>query len=244
MKKKTINFLYADFFWNQEDALKIFPQKYKYKNIKFRYTQFPFLFETNTNSILNQQLLLENHCCFINSSPLQYIAFNGATTKFAEKKKITHLQFIWHFIFKDALVEKFINCLTTNGKKEKAEKILFTCFSILKQKIHNQPIYVFHRAIQNILPVLEVKSTLQSGKTQWIPKEIPLKRQVRIAIMNLLIATKKDKRNIPFSNKLAEQILLAYHQKGDAYADMIRMHRKAYENRMNIHYNVSKKKRT
>lgn len=150
---------------------------------------------------------------------------------------------LWHYIYKDPIVEKFINNLMRNGKRALAEAIFFKTLSHIKESSDKQPLYVFYKALQASQPVLEPRAFLRSGKTYYIPKEITLRRRIMLAIKNLIYAAKihPDKKQ-PFYVRLASELLSASLNEGRAVERVREMHEKAFANRAYLNYSRKKKR--
>nr|YP_009370747.1 ribosomal protein S7 [Eukaryota sp. BB2]AQL10473.1 ribosomal protein S7 [Eukaryota sp. BB2] len=163
-----------------------------------------------------------------------------------EKSHVTlyRINVLWHLIFKDAIIEKFINCLIKSGLKQKAELLFFKALKNIKILTHAQPLKIFYRAIKNIQPVIETRTVLRSGKSYFVPKELTLKRQTMLAIKWLILAAYKSKDKFhKFSNSLTYEIINAANNTGFAVERAREVHERAFANRIHMNFLRKRKKR-
>ncbi len=133
-------------------------------------------------------------------------------------------------------VGKFINMLMIKGKKSIAEKIIYECFDKVKEQL-NEPdaLKVFHKAIDNVRPRLEVKPRRVGGATYQVPIEVRQERGTSIALRWIrdFARTKKGK---PMQVKLAEEIIAAYKGEGSAIKKRDDTHKMAESNKAFAHF--------
>ena len=115
--------------------------------------------------------------------------------------------------FKSAIVPKLINCIMYDGKKIVAQKIIYEAIEKIKSKTKEEPINIFHEAINNIKPTVEVKSRRVGGATYQVPTEVKSKRAQTLAIRWLVEASRKRK-NKYMSDKIFNEIYDDYEKKG------------------------------
>ena len=115
--------------------------------------------------------------------------------------------------FKSAIVPKLINSIMYDGKKVVAQKIIYEAIEKIKSKTKDEPINIFHEAINNIKPTVEVKSRRVGGATYQVPTEVKSKRAQTLAIRWLVEASRKRK-NKYMSDKIFNEIYDAYEKKG------------------------------
>src|SRR5210317_2283907 len=84
--------------------------------------------------------------------------------------------------FHDRLVAKFVNSLMLDGKKSTAERIVYGAFDLIKERTGDEPVEVFKKAIENVRPVVEVKSRRVGGSTSQVPVEVRSERRNALAI--------------------------------------------------------------
>ncbi|MCX5696602.1 MAG: 30S ribosomal protein S7 [Candidatus Omnitrophica bacterium] len=138
--------------------------------------------------------------------------------------------------YNSKIVGKFINMLMIKGKKSIAEKIIYECFDKVKEQL-NEPdaIKVFHKAIDNVRPRLEVKPRRVGGATYQVPIEVRQERGTSIALRWIrdFARTKKGK---PMQVKLAEEIIAAYKGEGSAIKKRDDTHKMAESNKAFAHF--------
>ena len=137
--------------------------------------------------------------------------------------------------YKSLVLAKFINFVMYDGKKTTAEKIIYTALDEIKIKTKEDPIKVFNDAINNIRPNLEVRSRRVGGATYQVPVEVKTKRSQTLALRWLLIATRKRK-NKTMSDKLLNEVMDAYQNKGAAIKKREDTHKMAESNKAFAHF--------
>ena len=138
--------------------------------------------------------------------------------------------------FGSMLLSKFINSLMLDGKKSTAQKIFYDALDIVKQKIPDEaPEEVFSIAINNVKPVVEVRSRRVGGATLQVPHEVRRDRQQALAFRWILNATRK-KKGKPMARRLAEEIYDAYNKQGVAYTTRENTHKMAEANKAYSHF--------
>ena len=133
------------------------------------------------------------------------------------------------------VLAKFINFIMNDGRKDTAEKIIYSTLSKIKEKTKNDPIKIFNEAIENIRPNLEVRSRRVGGATYQVPVEVRTKRSQTLALRWLLEATRKRK-NKTMSDKLFNELMDASQKKGAAIKKREDTHRMAESNKAFAHY--------
>ena len=115
--------------------------------------------------------------------------------------------------YNSLLASKFINCLMWNGKKSIAQKIFYDALEVIGKRIPDrEPIDVFHQAVENVKPQIEVRSRRVGGAAYQVPMQVSKNRQQSLAMRWLLIAV-REKKGRPTQLKLAEELL--EHEKFD-----------------------------
>ena len=151
--------------------------------------------------------------------------------KKTQPKKITVLD----SKFKSAIVPKLINSIMYDGKKLVAQKIIYEAIEKIKSKTKEEPINIFHEAINNIKPTVEVKSRRVGGATYQVPTEVKSKRAQTLAIRWLVEASRKRK-NKYMSDKIFNEIYDAYEKKGLAVKKKEDVHKMAESNKAYAHF--------
>ena len=141
-------------------------------------------------------------------------------------------------IYKDVLVHKLINKVMVDGKKSKAEKIVYTAMKNLAEKTGEDPLTALHKAIENIKPQMEVRPRRVGGSTYQIPMEVPPRRQVSLALRWLVEAARNrsGKGNYTMIEKLTNELYDAYNNRGAAVKKKEDTHRMAEANKAFAHY--------
>jgi small subunit ribosomal protein S7 len=137
--------------------------------------------------------------------------------------------------FQDRLVAKFINNLMRGGKKSVAEKIIYGAFGLVENKLKDEPLKVFKKALDNVKPVVEVKSRRVGGATYQVPVEVRQDRRVALA-MRWLIDYSKARGEKQMAEKLAGEIIDAANNRGNAVKKREDTHKMAEANKAFAHY--------
>jgi len=137
--------------------------------------------------------------------------------------------------FQDRLVAKFINNLMRGGKKSVAEKIIYGAFAVVENKLKDEPLKVFKKALDNVKPVVEVKSRRVGGATYQVPVEVRQDRRVALA-MRWLIDYSKARGEKQMQEKLAGEIIDAANNRGNAVKKREDTHKMAEANKAFAHY--------
>ena len=138
-------------------------------------------------------------------------------------------------IYNSKVVTKLINNVMLDGKKAVAQKIVYGAFDIIKEKEQKDPLEVFETALNNIMPVLEVKARRVGGATYQVPLEIRAERRQTLGLRWLVLyARKRNEKTM--AEKLAGEIIDATNQNGAAYKKKEDTHRMAEANKAFAHY--------
>ena len=138
--------------------------------------------------------------------------------------------------FGSKLASKFINCLMWDGKKTVAQTVFYDALEIVKKKLPDvEPIEVFHQAVENAKPDIEVRSKRVGGASYQVPMQVSRKRQQSLAIRWLLLAI-REKKGRATAPKLAEELVAAYKRDGAAMTRRENVHRMAEANKAFAHF--------
>ncbi len=138
--------------------------------------------------------------------------------------------------YKSKLVAKFINCLMYQGKKSIAETIFYNTMDIAVTRFPDKTaLEIFETAINNVKPVIEVRSKRVGGATYQVPIEVPRKRQQSLSIRWLLEATRK-KKGKSMDKRLADELCDAYKKQGAAITKRENTHKMAEANKAFAHF--------
>ena len=137
--------------------------------------------------------------------------------------------------FGNKVVAKFINNVMEDGKKAVAEKIVYSAFDIIASKSKQDALEVFNTAIENVKPVVEVRSRRVGGATYQVPCEVRADRSQALAIRWIFDAAKK-RSETTMTDRLAGELLDAFANKGSAIKKREDTHRMAEANKAFSHY--------
>ena len=135
----------------------------------------------------------------------------------------------------DKSLTKFINIIMYSGKKSVAEKIVYGALDIVSEKAKGEPIELFNKAIENIRPVVEVKSRRVGGATYQVPVEVRPERQATLA-MRWLVDASRNRGEKSMDRRLAGELSDALENKGSAVKKREDVHRMAEANKAFAHY--------
>ncbi|ERL47103.1 50S ribosomal protein L3 [Candidatus Micropelagos thuwalensis] len=135
----------------------------------------------------------------------------------------------------DVVLTKFMNSLMLHGKKSIAEKILYAALDQVESKISRNPVEVFHEALENVMPAVEVRSRRVGGATYQVPVEVRADRKAALAIRWLIAAARARGENT-MVDRLAGEFLDAVNNRGNAVKKREDTHRMAEANRAFSHY--------
>ncbi len=138
--------------------------------------------------------------------------------------------------YQDIVVSKFINGIMKDGKKSVAERIFYDSLEIIREKVKDEePLQVFHQALNNVKPEIEVRSKRVGGTTYQVPIPINAKRQQTLAIRQLLLAS-RSRKGMPMARRLAEELLAAFKEEGSAIQWRDNTHKMAEANKLFAHF--------
>ena len=137
--------------------------------------------------------------------------------------------------FNDLLVSKFINSIMRDGKKSLAERILYKTMDILAEKTGKEPMDVFKTALDNVRPLIEVKSRRVGGATYQVPVDVRQERSISLGIRWILAAAKARKETT-MQEKLAAEIMDALNKTGTSIKKREDTHKMAEANKAFAHY--------
>jgi len=138
--------------------------------------------------------------------------------------------------FDSKLVSKFVNCLMWDGKKTVAQRVFYGAMEIVAAKVKDAPpLEVFEQAIDNVKPMIEVRSKRVGGANYQVPMQVNSKRRLSLSIRWILQAVRAGKGQ-PTAQRLANEILAAYRKEGTAMATRENIHRMAEANKAFAHF--------
>ena len=137
--------------------------------------------------------------------------------------------------FKDVVVSKFMSCLMLDGKRSTAEKIVYGAFDRIEEKAGSEPMRVFHDALENVRPHLEVRSRRVGGATYQVPVEVRTERAQALAIRWLIDSSRKRGETTMVA-RLSGELMDAANNRGNAVKKREDTHKMAEANRAFSHY--------
>ena len=137
--------------------------------------------------------------------------------------------------FNDLVLSKFMNAIMLDGKKSTAETIVYGAMEIVEDKAKTEPIRIFHDALENIKPAVEVRSRRVGGATYQVPVEVRPDRRQALAIRWLVSASRSRNENT-MRERLACELMDASNNRGSAVKKREDTHRMAEANRAFSHY--------
>ena len=137
--------------------------------------------------------------------------------------------------FGDLVLSKFMNQIMLDGKKSKAERIVYGALDLVEQRAKKNPVEVFHEAIDAVKPAVEVRSRRVGGATYQVPVEVRPERREALAIRWMIEAAKKRNENT-MRERLAGELLDAANGRGNAVKKREDTHKMADANRAFSHY--------
>jgi small subunit ribosomal protein S7 len=137
--------------------------------------------------------------------------------------------------FQDRLVSKFVNDLMRRGKKAVAESICYGALTLVEDRAKEDPLKLFKKALDNVKPVLEVKSRRVGGATYQVPVEVRQDRRVALG-MRWLIQSAASRSEKTMREKLAGEIMDAANNRGAAIKKREDTHKMAEANKAFAHY--------
>lgn len=138
-------------------------------------------------------------------------------------------------LYESRLVSKFINAMMRDGKKSTAESLLYNAFNIIQEKTKESPLKVFESAVENVRPMIEVKSRRVGGSTYQVPTEIRPSRRTALGIRWIITnARSRSEKSMP--SKLAGELLDAADNKGASIKKKEDTHKMAEANKAFAHF--------
>jgi small subunit ribosomal protein S7 len=138
--------------------------------------------------------------------------------------------------YDDVRLAKFINNVMKGGKKSVAQRIVYNALEIIKSKTKTEePLELFNKAMENTSPILEVKSRRVGGATYQVPYEVRGNRREALA-MRWILGAARGKKGKPMAEKLAQELIDASKNEGEAIKKRQNVHRMAEANKAFAHF--------
>jgi len=137
--------------------------------------------------------------------------------------------------FNDVMVSRFINKVMIQGKKNTARNLVYNAFDIIADKMKQDPIEVFRKALSNVSPAIEVRSRRVGGATYQVPVEVREERRIALAIhwLKLYASERRDKS---MASRLASELMAAANGEGSSVKKRDDVHRMAEANKAFAHF--------
>ena len=133
------------------------------------------------------------------------------------------------------LVRKFINCMMWDGKLATAQRIFYTAMSQIQEKTNDDPVKTFKKAVENVKPIVEVKTRRVGGANYQVPVEVNPFRRQSLAI-RWLLQYSRERAGKTMTDKLADELIDAANARGGAIKKKEDVHRMAEANKAFAHY--------
>jgi small subunit ribosomal protein S7 len=137
--------------------------------------------------------------------------------------------------FGDSVLTKFMNCLMHEGKKSVAERIVYGALDRIAKRSGQDPLRVFHDALGNVRPAVEVRSRRVGGATYQVPVEVRISRRQALGI-RWIISAARERNEKTMTDRLSAELLDASNNRGNAVKKREDTHRMAEANRAFSHY--------
>jgi small subunit ribosomal protein S7 len=138
-------------------------------------------------------------------------------------------------VYQDLKVAKLINTVMLDGKKGLAQEIVYGSFDRIKEKTGEEGVEVFNKALENVMPVLEVKARRVGGSNYQVPVEVRPERRQTLALRWIVNAA-RDRSERTMIERLSAELMDATNGQGAAYRKKEEMHRAAEANKAFAHY--------
>jgi small subunit ribosomal protein S7 len=138
--------------------------------------------------------------------------------------------------YNSKLASKFINCLMWDGKKSTAQQVFYDAMDIVGKNVKDaEALEVFEKAINNVKPLIEVRSKRIGGASYQVPMQVNAKRQQSLAF-RWILASARGKKGKPMCERLASELIDAYNEHGTAMTTRENVHRMAEANKAFAHF--------
>ena len=137
--------------------------------------------------------------------------------------------------YKDLIISKFTSCIMFDGKKSTAEKIVYGALDFIKEKTKSDPLALFHEALNNVRPQIEVRSRRVGGATYQVPMEVRQERGTAMAL-RWLVTFSRARNGKSMSQKLASELMDAANETGSSVKKREDTQKMAEANKAFAHY--------
>ena len=151
------------------------------------------------------------------------------------RREVPKRQILPDPVYNSQLLSKFVNVVMKDGKKSTAEQIMYEALKLIRERTEDDPMKVFKKAVENVKPVVEVKSRRVGGSTYQVPVEVRPSRRLALS-MRWLIAAAKSRGEKTMKQRLAGELMDAAESRGIAVKKKEDTHRMADANKAFAHY--------
>ena len=151
------------------------------------------------------------------------------------RREVTKREILPDPKYKSALAAKFVNNVMRQGKKSVAERMLYRALDIIQERAKEDPLKLFEKSVNNVKPVIEVKSRRVGGATYQVPTEVRPERRTALAI-RWLISYARERSEKSMEEKLAAELIDAANNRGGAVKKREDVHKMAEANKAFAHY--------
>jgi small subunit ribosomal protein S7 len=137
--------------------------------------------------------------------------------------------------YHDQLVAKFVNTMMWGGKKAVAEQIVYGAFDIMQEKKNDDPVKIFKASLENIKPMVEVRSRRVGGATYQVPQDVRQDRRVALGL-RWLISAARDRGEHTMRERIAAELMDAMENRGNAVKKREDTHKMAEANKAFAHF--------
>ncbi len=153
----------------------------------------------------------------------------------ARRRKAQQREILSDALYNSELVAHLVSHVMFSGKKSKAIGIVYGAMENLREKTNQDPMEVLIRAIDNVKPRVQVKSRRVGGATYQVPVEVSAERQMTLAL-RWIIQFSRQRKGVPMERALAQELLDAFNEQGNAVKRRADVYRMAQANRAFAHY--------
>ncbi len=159
------------------------------------------------------------------------------------RRKVTNKRMVSpDLIYKSEQVEKLINYVMQEGKKNTARSIVYGAFQKIEDKLKTSPLEAFETALKNVAPQMEVRSKRVGGANYQVPHEVRPERRLALSL-RWIIKAASSKKGAPMSDRLAGELIAAFNNEGEAVKKRENMQKMAEANRAFAHFANAASKR-
>jgi small subunit ribosomal protein S7 len=151
------------------------------------------------------------------------------------RRRVTVREILPDPVYNSTLVEKFVNSMMWDGKKQVAQKIFYQAMDKVRDRAADDPLKIFKKAVENAKPLLEVKTRRVGGANYQVPIEVPQNRRTSLAL-RWLITNARGRPEKSMAEKLANELNDAANLRGGAIKKRDDVHRMAEANKAFAHY--------